>query len=126
MPTKIGISFKNRRFLRLIPTFLADETAAFSAKNRRFLREKAWNETVFSTCRFSKMRFYAMQTWQIIAFIFYLVKNRDDDFSLRYVSSLDQFGIRFFLKPALGLTPKSHAFLIKPPKNNQSLISLRI
>ena len=32
----------------------------------------------------------------------------------------------FFLKPALGLTPKSHAFLIKPPKNNQSLILLRI
>ena len=96
MLAKIRISFKNRRFLRLIPTFLADETAAFRAKNRRFLREKAWNETVFSTCRFSKMRFYAMQTWQIIAFIFYFVKNRDDDFSLRYVSSLDQFGIRFF------------------------------
>ena len=70
MLAKIRISFKNRRFLRLIPTFLADETAAFSAKNRRFLREKAWNETVFSACRFSNTRGYAMLTWQIIIFIF--------------------------------------------------------
>ena len=38
MPTKIGISFKNRRFLRLIPTFLANETDIFSIKNQRFLR----------------------------------------------------------------------------------------
>ena len=38
MPTKIGISFKNRRFLRLIPTFLANETDVFSIKNQRFLR----------------------------------------------------------------------------------------
>ena len=38
MPTKIGISFKNRRFLRLIPTFLADETDVFSIKNRCLLR----------------------------------------------------------------------------------------
>ena len=38
MPTKIGIIFKNRRFLRLIPTFLADKTDVFSIKNQRFLR----------------------------------------------------------------------------------------
>ena len=43
MPTKREISFKNRRFLRLIPPFLADETAVFSVKNRRFYGEKAWN-----------------------------------------------------------------------------------
>ena len=37
------ISFKNRRFLSLIPSFLANKTTAFSLKNRRFLNEKAWN-----------------------------------------------------------------------------------
>ena len=43
MYTTRRISFKNRRFLSLIPTFLADETAVFIIKNRRFLSEKAWN-----------------------------------------------------------------------------------
>ena len=43
MYTTRRISFKNRRFLKLIPTFLADETAVFIIKNRRFLSEKAWN-----------------------------------------------------------------------------------
>ena len=43
MPTKFKNSFKNRRFLSLIPTFLADETAVFIIKNRRFLSENAWN-----------------------------------------------------------------------------------
>ena len=43
MPTKLKNSFKNRRFLSLIPTFLADETAVFIIKNRRFLNEKAQN-----------------------------------------------------------------------------------
>ena len=43
MPTKLKNSFKNRRFLSLIPTFLADETTVFIIKNRRFLSEKAWN-----------------------------------------------------------------------------------
>ena len=70
MPTKREISFKNRRFLRLIPTFLADETAVFCIKNHRFLREKARNEAVFFPCRFAKMRRYAMQTWQIVVFDF--------------------------------------------------------
>ena len=53
MPTKTLISFKNRRFLSLIPPFLADETVAFSGKNRRFLREKARNEVYFYFTRFS-------------------------------------------------------------------------
>ena len=70
MPIKIRISFKNRRFLVLKPPFLADTTILFSVKNRRFLREKAWNEAGFSFCRFLKMRFYAMRTWQIIDFAF--------------------------------------------------------
>ena len=43
MYTTRRISFKNRRFLSLIPTFLADETAVFIIKNRRFLSENAWN-----------------------------------------------------------------------------------
>ena len=43
MPTKIRISFKNRRFLHLIPTFLAAKTAVFSIKNHCFFREKARN-----------------------------------------------------------------------------------
>ena len=43
MPTKLKNSFKNRRFLKLIPMFLADETAVFIIKNRRFLSEKAQN-----------------------------------------------------------------------------------
>ena len=55
-----GISFKNRRFLTLKPPLLTDETALFRLKNNRFLREKAWNGAVFSSCRFSKTRFYAM------------------------------------------------------------------
>ena len=59
--------FKNRRFLKLKPTFLADTTAVFSIKNRRFLREKARNEVVFCSYRFSKGRFYVMWTWQTVA-----------------------------------------------------------
>ena len=70
MTIKMRVRFKNRRFLTLKPAFLADTTAVFSIKNRRFLREKAWNEAGFSFCRFSKMRFYAMCTWQIIDFTF--------------------------------------------------------
>ena len=70
MNLKIRISFKNRRFLSLIPPFLTDETVAFSGKNRRFLREKARNEAVFSVCQFSNTRGYAMLTWQIIVFDF--------------------------------------------------------
>ena len=70
MPTKTRISFKNRRFLILIPPFLADKTVAFSGKNRRFLREKARNEVYFCFNRFSNTWFYAMLTWQIIAFGF--------------------------------------------------------
>ena len=37
MPIKIGVNFKNRRFLSLIPTFLATKTALFNINNRRFL-----------------------------------------------------------------------------------------
>ena len=70
MPTKIGISFKNRRFLRLIPTFLADKTDVFSIKNQRFLREKARNKSYFCSYHISKTRLYAMQTWQIAVFNF--------------------------------------------------------
>ena len=70
MPTEIGISFKNRRFLTLKPTFLADKTDVFLRKNHRFLNEKAWNKALFSSCRFSKTWFYVMLTLQIIAFIF--------------------------------------------------------
>ena len=70
MPTEIGISFKNRRFLTLKPTFLAAKTDVFRKKNHRFLNEKAWNKALFSSCRFSKTQFYAMQTWKIIAFDF--------------------------------------------------------
>ena len=66
MFTKTRISFKKRRFLKLKPPFLADETDLFSIKNRRFCALKARNGVVFSSCRFSNMRFYAMQTWQII------------------------------------------------------------
>ena len=55
-----GISFKNRRFLTLKSPLLTDETALFRLKNHSFLREKAWNGAVFSSCRFSKTRFYAM------------------------------------------------------------------
>ena len=43
MPTEIGISFKNRRFLMLKPTFLDAKTDVFLRKNHRFLNEKAWN-----------------------------------------------------------------------------------
>ena len=57
MCTEIGISFKNCRFLKLIPPFLADETIVFSIKNHRFLREKARNEAIFNSCWFSKMWF---------------------------------------------------------------------
>ena len=57
MCTEIGISFKNCHFLKLIPPFLADETIVFSIKNHRFLREKARNEAIFNSCRFSKMWF---------------------------------------------------------------------
>ena len=64
------ISFKNRRFLSLIPSFLAKKTTVFSLKNHRFLNEKAWNYAVFSYCRFSKTWFYAMLTWQITIFGF--------------------------------------------------------
>ena len=60
MPTKTRIRFKKWRFLNLIPPFLADETVAFSGKNRRFLREKARNEECFCSCRFSKTQFYVM------------------------------------------------------------------
>ena len=49
MPTKTRISLKKRQFLRLKPTFLADETVAFSGKNRRFLREKARNEECYAS-----------------------------------------------------------------------------
>ncbi len=70
MPIKIRISFKNRRFLVLKPPFLVDKTAFFSVKNRRFLREKAWNEAVLSFSQFFKTRFYVMCTWQIIDFTF--------------------------------------------------------
>ena len=70
MPTKTRISFKNRRFLRLKPTFLADKTVVFSIKNHRFLKEKARNEACCCFFRFSKRRFYAMLTWQIIVFRF--------------------------------------------------------
>ena len=70
MPIKIRISFKNRRFLVLKPPFLAYTTTFFSVKNRRFLREKAWNEAVLSFSQFFKTRFYAMRTWQIIDFAF--------------------------------------------------------
>ena len=70
MPIKIRISFKNRHFLVLKPPFLVDKTAFFSVKNRRFLREKAWNEAVLSFSQFFKTRFYAMCTWQIIDFTF--------------------------------------------------------
>ena len=41
-----------------------------SFKNRRFLRLKARNETVFCSRRLPKAQRYAMQTWQIIAFDF--------------------------------------------------------
>ena len=54
---KTRISFKNCRFLKLIPLFLADETIVFSIKNHRFLREKARNEAIFNSCQFSKMWF---------------------------------------------------------------------
>ncbi len=70
MSTTIRISFKNRRFLRLIPTFLADETAVFCIKNHRFLKGKARNDAVFFFSCFSKIWFYAIQTWQIIVFGF--------------------------------------------------------
>ena len=70
MPTKTRISFKNLRFLKLKPVVLADETVLFSGKNHRFLREKARNEVYFYFTRFSNTWFYAMLTWQIIAFGF--------------------------------------------------------
>ena len=70
MPITIRISFKNRHFLSLNPLLLADETVVFSIKNHRFLREKARNKAIFSSWRFLKTWFYAMQTWQIIAFDF--------------------------------------------------------
>ena len=70
IPIKTRISFKNRRFLLLKPPLLADETDAFSVNNRSFLREKAWNEAVFISCRFLKTWLYAMPTWQIAAFSF--------------------------------------------------------
>ena len=70
MPIKILPNFKNHRFLRLKPAFLADKTAFFSAKNHRFLREKARNEAVSIFVCFSKSRFYAIQTLQIVAFHF--------------------------------------------------------
>ena len=70
MTIKMRVRFKNRRFLTLKPAFLADTTAVFSIKNRRFLREKAWNEAVLSFSQFFKTRFYAMRTWQIIDFTF--------------------------------------------------------
>ena len=60
MPTEIGISFKNRRFLTLKPALLADKTVLFIIKNRRLLKEKAWNKAVFCSCRLSKRWFYAM------------------------------------------------------------------
>ncbi len=41
MPAKIRISFKNRRFLLLKASFLADKTDLFSVKNRRFLIQKS-------------------------------------------------------------------------------------
>ena len=66
MSTKIRIRFNKHRFLTLKPPFLAYKTAAFSIKNHRFLREKARNEAVFSSCRSSKTWFYVMLTWQII------------------------------------------------------------
>ena len=70
MPIRIWVTFKNCRFLTLKPLLLADETVVFSIKNHRFLREKARNQAVLSFCRFSKTRFYAMQTWQIVVFCF--------------------------------------------------------
>ena len=54
---KTRIIFKNRCFLKMKPPFLADETIVFSIKNHRFLREKARNEAIFNSCRFSKMWF---------------------------------------------------------------------
>ena len=60
MKTKIRINFKNRRFLRLIPPLLADKTVLFIIKNRRLLKEKAWNKAVFCSCRLSKPWGYAM------------------------------------------------------------------
>ena len=45
MPTRIRISFKNRRFLRLKLPFLAARKAVFSVKKRRFALRKAWNYT---------------------------------------------------------------------------------
>ena len=67
MTIKMRVRFKNRRFLTLKPAFLADTTAVFSIKNRRFLREKARNEVVFRSYRFSKRWFYVMWTWQTVA-----------------------------------------------------------
>ncbi len=43
MPIKIIISFKNRRFLSLKPSLLADKISTFCTKNHCFLREKVWN-----------------------------------------------------------------------------------
>ncbi len=60
MPTKTRISFKNRHFLTLKPALLADKTVLFIIKNRRLLKEKAWNKAVFCSCRFSKPWGYAM------------------------------------------------------------------
>lgn len=70
MPTKRRISFKNRPFLALKPSFLVDKIIVFSIKNRRFLREKPRNEACFCFCRFSKRCDYVMLIWQIIAFVF--------------------------------------------------------
>ena len=67
MTIKMRVRFKNRRFLTLKPAFLADTTAVFSIKNRRFLREKARNEVVSCSYRFSKRWFYVMWTWQTVA-----------------------------------------------------------
>ena len=74
MCTKTRVSFKNRRFLKLKPPFLADETDLFSIKNHHFLILKVRNGVVFSSCRFSNMRFYAMQTWQIIVLGFLFLR----------------------------------------------------
>ena len=60
MPTKRRISFKNRPFLALKPSFLVDKIIVFSIKNRRFLREKPRNEAYFCFCRFSKMCDYVI------------------------------------------------------------------
>ena len=54
IPAKTGDSFKNRRFLLLKPPLLAAESIGFIGKNHSFLREKAWNEAVFISCRFLK------------------------------------------------------------------------